>query len=79
MYILNSQSKLLYGYSKIYLIILVPGEIVGSENEPAVLGASDERDVADGQPALADHLIAQILLRRLALGCLRFSTAILVS
>lgn len=40
-----------------YLVVLIPGQALRSEDEPVSLGASfHDADVADGQPPLADHL-----------------------
>lgn len=40
-----------------YLVVLIPGQAFSSEDEPVSLGASfHDADVADGQPALANHL-----------------------
>lgn len=40
-----------------YLVILVPGQILGSQHKPILLGASlHDADVVDGQPALPDDL-----------------------
>lgn len=40
-----------------YLIIFIPGQAFGSQDEPVPLGASfHDPNVADGEPALADHL-----------------------
>lgn len=40
-----------------YLVILIPGQAFRREDEPVALGAPfHDADVADGQPALADHL-----------------------
>ena len=40
-----------------HLLILVPGERLGRQHEPILLGAAlHDADVVDGQPAPADHL-----------------------
>lgn len=40
-----------------HLVILVPGQGLGGEHEPVLLGSSlHDADVVDGQPALPDHL-----------------------
>ena len=40
-----------------HLLILVPGERLGRQHEPVLLGAAlHDADVVDGQPAPADHL-----------------------
>lgn len=42
-----------------YLLVLVPGERLGRQHEPVLLGAAlHDADVVDGQPAPADHLRA---------------------
>ena len=39
------------------LVIFVPGQGLGGEDEPVLLGSSlHDADVVDGQPALPDHL-----------------------
>lgn len=43
------------------LLVLVPGQILGREDEPIVPGASlHDAQVGDGHVALADHLVAQL-------------------
>lgn len=40
-----------------YLVILVPGQILGGQHKPILLGAPlHDTDVVDGQPALPDDL-----------------------
>lgn len=40
-----------------HLVVFVPGQRLGGEDEPVLLGPSlHDPDVVDGQPALPDHL-----------------------
>ena len=46
-----------FSVDKTHLIVLVPGQRLGGEDKPVLLGSSlHDADVVDGQPALPDHL-----------------------
>ena len=53
----GDEGDLGWGGSRPHLLIFVPGERLGRQHEPILLGAAlHDADVVDGQPTPADHL-----------------------
>lgn len=62
---LYKKTSLFHFSEKTHLIILVPGQGLGREDEPVLFGSPlHDADVVDCQPALPDHLMTRWIHKR---------------